>query len=94
MSLCLDTQSELALRTRDYRVVARVTGWYNLPQESRQAAPGCPAYALGWTLQAQSMCICKLEVRVADFMQRGQRQSDSLGISEREFKLQRFQTGE
>ena len=43
MSLCLDTQGEFALPARDYRVVARVIGWYDRLQQSRLAAPGCPA---------------------------------------------------
>ena len=67
VSLCLDTQSEFALPARGYRVVARVIGWYDRLQQSRLAAPGCPARALGWTPQAQGTCIYRLEARVARF---------------------------
>ena len=65
--MCLDTQGEFALPARDYRVVARVTGWYDRLQQSRLAAPGCPACALGWTPQAQGTCTYRLEARVARF---------------------------
>ena len=67
VSLCLDTQGEFALPARDYRVVARVTGWYDRLQQSRLAAPGCPACAFGWTPQAQGKCTFRLEARVARF---------------------------
>ena len=85
MSLCLDTQSEFALPARDYRVVTRVTGWYDRPQQSRLAAPGCPACALSGTSQAQRTCTYKLEVHGAGFMQRDQRPSDLLEFQEGEF---------
>ena len=65
--MCLDTQGEFALPARDYRVVARVSGWYDRLQQSRLAAPGCPACALGWTPQAQGTCTYRLEARVARF---------------------------
>ena len=68
MSLCLDTQGEFALPTRDYSVVARVSGWYDRLQQSHLAASGCPACALGWTPQAQGTCSYKLEARVARFL--------------------------
>ena len=67
VSLYLDTQGEFALPARDYRVEASVSGWYNRLQQSRLAAPGCPACALGWTPQAQGTCIYRLEARVAWF---------------------------
>ena len=62
-----DTQGEFALPARDYRVEASVSGWYNRLQQSRLAAPGCPACALGWTPQAQGTCTYRLEARVARF---------------------------
>ena len=67
VSLCLDTQGEFALPARDYRDVARVTGWYHRLPQSRLAAPSCPACALGWTPQAQGTCTYRLEARVARF---------------------------
>ena len=54
-------------RPRDYRVVARVSGWHDRLQLSRLAARGCPACALGWTPQAQGTCTYRLEARVARF---------------------------
>ena len=53
VSLYLDTQGEFALPARGCSVLARVSGWYDRLQQSRLAAPGCPACALGWTPQAQ-----------------------------------------
>ena len=86
VSLCLDTQREFALPARDYSVVARVSGWYDRLQQSRLAATGCPACALGWTPQAQGTCIYKLEARVARLYAarpalRGFRTSEGLSAS-------------
>ena len=72
VSVCLDTQGEIALHARV--IVSRyagrvcsVTEWYNQLQQSRLAATGCPACALGWTPQAQGTCTYSLEARVARF---------------------------
>ena len=65
VSLYLDTQGVFALPARDCRVAASVSGWYNRLQQSRLAAPGCPAFTLGWTSLAQGTCIYRLEARIA-----------------------------
>ena len=67
VSLYLDTQGEFALPARDYRVEASVSGWYNRLQQSRLAAPGCPACTPGWTPQPQGTYTYRLEARVARF---------------------------
>ena len=86
VSLYFDTQGEFALPARDYSVVASVSGWYNRFQQSRLAAPGCPACALGWTPQAQGTCTYRLEARVARLYAarpalRGFRTSEGLSAS-------------
>ena len=67
VSLYLDTQGEVASPARDYRVETSVSGWYNWLQQSRLAAPGCPACTSGGTPQPQGMYTYRLEARVARF---------------------------
>ena len=52
---------------RDYSVVARVSVWCDRLRQSRLAATGCPACALGWTPQAQAQGTYRLEACVARF---------------------------
>ena len=84
--MCLDTHGEFALPARDYSVVAHVSGWFDRLLQSRLAAPGCPAYALCWTPQAQGTCTYRLESLVAKFYAarpalRGSRTSEGLSAS-------------
>ena len=67
VSLYLDTQGEFALPARDFSVAASISGWYNWLQQSRLAAPGCPACTSGGTPQPQGMYTYRLEARVARF---------------------------
>ena len=87
MSLCLDMQGEFALPARDYHVASSVSGCYDWLQQSRLAATGCPACALGWTPQAQGTYTYRLEARVARFYaprpaMYGSRTSEGLSASD------------